>query len=84
MVIWGLQWQVIECQRVEPAADLSGALATLLERLVGEGWQSEGTSEYGFVFIRRGTERRLAMLTPRDPYSPTAQSFSPFAPEMRP
>ena len=67
MVIWDLQWQVIECQRVESAADLSGALATLLERLVGEGWLSEGSSEYGFIFIRRGTERRLAMLTPRDP-----------------
>jgi hypothetical protein len=30
------------------------------------------------VFIRRDNERRLLMLTPRDPYDATLQSFSPF------
>jgi len=39
--------------------------------------QAEGSAEYGFVFIRRETERRFLMLTPRDPYCTTPQSFSP-------
>jgi hypothetical protein len=30
------------------------------------------------VFIRREAERRLLMLTPRDPYDTTSQSFNPF------
>jgi hypothetical protein len=40
-------------------------------------WGSS-TPEYGFVFIRRETERRLLTLTPRDLYDTTQQSFSPF------
>jgi hypothetical protein len=31
------------------------------------------------VFIRNGAERRLLMLTPRDPYDTAPQSFDPFA-----
>jgi hypothetical protein len=57
------------CQHLEPAADLSGAMAATIERLEGDGWQAEGTAEYGFVFIRREGERRLLMLTERDPHS---------------
>jgi hypothetical protein len=78
LVAWDLRWQVIDCQRLDPAADLSGAMAATIERLEGDGWQAEGTAEYGFVFIRREGERRLLMLTERDPYSTTVQSFSPF------
>ena len=78
MVVWDLQWNMIECQRLEAGADLSGAMAVTIERLSGEGWQAEATPEYGFVFIRREAERRLLMLTPRDPQSTGAQSFSPF------
>jgi len=73
-----MHWQVIECQRLGPAADLSGAMAATIERPSGEGWQAEATPEYGFVFIRRETERRVLALKPRDPYDTTAQSFSPF------
>lgn len=47
-------------------------------RLEAEGWQAEATPEYGFVLVRRGPDRRLLMLTPRDPYSTGAQSFNPF------
>jgi hypothetical protein len=32
----------------------------------------------GFVFMRRGADRRLLTLTPRDPHDATAQSFNPF------
>jgi hypothetical protein len=78
VVVWDLQWRVIESQRLEAAADLSGAMTATIERLSTEGWQPEATAEYGFVFIRREVGRRLLMLTPRDPYDTTAQSFSPF------
>jgi hypothetical protein len=69
---------VLECQGLEPAADLSVAMAVAISRLEAEGWQAESSAEYGFVFIRRGDDRRLLMLTPRDPYETRAQSFSPF------
>jgi hypothetical protein len=78
VVLWDLHRHVIECERLERAADLSGAMAATIERLSGEGWQAEAPPEYGFVFLRRQTERRPLMLTPRDPYNATAQSFSPF------
>jgi hypothetical protein len=78
VVLWDLHWQLLDCQRLEPAADLSGAMAATIDCLSGDGWQAEATPEYGFVFIRRETERRLLMLTPLDPYSTAAQSFNPF------
>jgi hypothetical protein len=78
VVLWDLHWHVLDCQRLEPAADLSGAMAATLDRLAADGWQAEATPEYGFVFIRREPGRRLLMLTPRDPYDMTSQSFSPF------
>jgi hypothetical protein len=53
-------------------------MAAVIERLAGDGWEAEATPEYGFVFIRREGERRLLMLTPRDPYGTAAQSFNPF------
>jgi hypothetical protein len=45
VVVYDLQWQILECQRLEPAADLSGAIAATIERLAGEGWHAEGTPE---------------------------------------
>jgi hypothetical protein len=78
VVVWDIHWHVMACQRLEPATDLSGAMTAAIDRLANEGWQAEATPQYGFVFIRRDTERRLLMLTPRDPYSTTSQSFDPF------
>jgi hypothetical protein len=78
VAVFGLQWQVIESHRLEPAADLSGAMATAIERLAGDGWQAEDQPRFGFVFLQRDTERRLLMLTPRDPHDTTPQSFLPF------
>ena len=77
VVVWDLQWQVLACQRLEPEADLSGAMVSAIQQLAGDGWQAESEPNYGFVFIRRKTERRLLMLTPRNPYD-AAQNFSPF------
>jgi len=78
IVIRNMQHHVIDVQRLEAAADLAGAMAAAIERLSDEGWQAEGGAKYGFVFIRREAERRLLMLTERDPYSTTSQSFDPF------
>jgi hypothetical protein len=39
VAVYGLQWQVIESRRLEPAADLSGAMTAATERLASEGWQ---------------------------------------------
>jgi len=46
--------------------------------LASEGWEPEGDALYGFVFIRRLGERRMLMLTPRDPLQNSPQSFDPF------
>lgn len=78
IVLWDLQWQILECQRVEPHTDLSAAMNTALQQLEAQGWIAEGDSPYGFVFIRRAGERRMLMLTPRDPRDPSRQSFNPF------
>ena len=75
---------------MEAAADVSGAMETAIERLGSDGREPETTPEYGlsgvnyffrstaFRFVRRGADRRLQMLTPRDPHATAVQSFSPF------
>ena len=78
VVLRDMQHQVIEVQRLKPTTDLRGAMTATITRLAADGWQAEGSAEYGFVFIRRAGERRLLMLTERDPYSTAVQSFNPF------
>ncbi|MHB8723547.1 MAG: hypothetical protein ACYDAH_19440 [Steroidobacteraceae bacterium] len=78
IVLWDLQWRIIDHQRIEPHADLRLAMASTLQQLSSEGWQAEGDALYGFVFIRRLGERRMLMLTPRDPFAVSQQSFDPF------
>ena len=78
IVIWDLQWQVIDCRGLPRGGNLCAALAEALERLGLEGWQAEGGSEFGFTFVTRGGERRLVTITGRDPFNATTQSFSPF------
>lgn len=60
------------------AADLSGAMTAAIERLTAQGWEAEAEARFGFAFIRRAGERRLLMLTPRDPYDTRPQSFNGF------
>jgi hypothetical protein len=36
IAIFGLQWQVIESHRLEPASDLNGAMTAAIVRLAGE------------------------------------------------
>jgi hypothetical protein len=78
VVFFDLQWQVVECQRLEPSADLRSAITTTLDRLLSEGWQPESTPRFGFAFLNRNGTRRLLILTERDPYDLKPQSFSPF------
>jgi hypothetical protein len=78
VVLWDLQWHVIEVQRLEPASDLYGGLVATVERLKRDGWQIEGAIDHGFAFVSRGSERRLLMLTERDPAESSRQTFSPF------
>ena len=78
LAVFGLRWQVIESHRLEPAADLSGAMTAAIERLAAGGWHIEAEPRFGFAFLRREGERRLLMLTPRDPHDMRPQSFSPF------
>jgi len=71
----------VACTRVSALGARRGPIrrmAAAMGRLEAEGWLAEGSAEYGFVFIRRAGERRLLMLTPRDPCRTTSQSFSPF------
>ena len=78
MAVFGLQWQVIESHRLDPGADLLGAMATTIERLAIEGWRAESEPRFGFVFIHKERDRRLLILSPKDPFDTTPQSFSPF------
>jgi hypothetical protein len=78
LVIFDLQWKIIDCQRLEPSADLRSAMTAAIDRLTAEGWQPEGTPRFGFVFLNRGGIRRLLILTERDPLDTRPQTFSPF------
>jgi hypothetical protein len=69
---------VIDSQRLEPASDLNGAMATVTARLAADGWQIEDEPRFGFLFIRRAGESRLLMLMPRDLNDTQPQSFSLF------
>jgi hypothetical protein len=77
-VLFNLQWTVIESVRLGPATNLAAAMNAAVERQVSQGWQAESSHEFGFVFLRRHGERRLMILTERDPYDTRPQSFSPF------
>jgi hypothetical protein len=78
LVIFDLQWKIIERQRLEACTDLRSAMTAAINRLTAEGWQPEGTADFGFVFLNRGGIRRLLILTERDPHDTRPQTFSPF------
>ena len=83
-VIFDLQWKVIESLKLEARTDLSAAIAAAIESQASLGWQTEGSHEFGFVFLCRAGERRLLILTERDPYDRRPQSFSPFSQSIAP
>jgi hypothetical protein len=78
LIVWDLEWHALECECLDSGMDLHTAVSDTIERLRIAGWHPEGTTEFGFVFMRRNTERRLLMLTARDPRTTSQQSFCPF------
>jgi hypothetical protein len=78
LVLFDLQWKVIEYQRLEPCADLHRAMTTTLNQLVRDGWELGSTVKFGFVFLNRNGTRRLLILTERDLFDARPQTFSPF------
>jgi hypothetical protein len=78
LVLFDLQWKIIQCKRLEPSTDLRRAMTTAVERLISEGWSAEGPQEFGFVFLNRDGIRRLLILTERNPFDERPQTFTPF------
>jgi hypothetical protein len=77
IVLWDLDWRVLHCTRVDTGASLRVELQNAIDRLESEGWQADGTPEFGFLFLTRCRERRLLMLTVRNPLERSPQSFNP-------
>lgn len=67
LTISDLQRNLITCEALPAGADLREVLRASLTQCAGEGWQAENDGAYGFVFIAKGSERRLVNLTPADP-----------------
>jgi len=78
IVLFDLQWKIIECLRLEHATDLRTAMTTAIQRLTEDGWHPESVPRFGFVFLNRNGTRRLLILTERDPHDSRPQSFSAF------
>jgi hypothetical protein len=78
IVIWTLHWSVVEVEVLAPMADLAAAMSAALARLHCAGWTVEASAGFGFTFIHRDGERRLVVITARDPASAARQSFDPF------
>ena len=78
IVVWDLQWQIIDVARPRRGDDLRAALTAAILGLERDGWVQESIGEFGFAFVSRANERRLVMITARDPFASAAQSFSPF------
>jgi hypothetical protein len=77
IVLWDLDWRVLYCSPVGTGVSLRGALQNAIVRLESEGWEANGTAEFGFLFLTRCKERRLLMLTARNPLERSPQSFNP-------
>lgn len=78
VVTFTIHWHIISVETIKPGADAALGLASSLARLAANGWHAECTPEFGFVFVRRGDDRMLVIVTGRDPNSDVAPSFSPF------
>ena len=78
IVVWSLQWAIIERTELEANSNFDAAMAMALRRWALQGWEAEGEYDYGFAFLRKDRERRLMAITPRDPYDERPQSFNPY------
>lgn len=80
IVVWTLQWVVIESTKLEAVQDFDAEMSAVLRQWALRGWDAESAYDYGFVFLRKASERRLVAITPRDPLDQRPQSFNPFRP----
>lgn len=78
LVLWSLEWEVIECRRLECGTDFAAAMRRAIACAGVDDWMAEDAPDFGFVFLRRGAARRLLMLTRRNPSDAIRQSFNPF------
>jgi hypothetical protein len=78
VVVWDLHWRVIDCRRLEPAVDPRTEFDRTIAVWARDGWLAQSPGAFGFTFLARSGERRLLAVTTRDPFSTSAQSFSPF------
>jgi hypothetical protein len=78
IVLLTLHREIIDYQTLQPSADLRHAMTTTIERLQADGWNAESNATHGFVFGSRNGERRLLMITARDPEERGPQTYSPF------
>jgi hypothetical protein len=77
VVLWDMHRTVIECQRIAAGADLRACVTAAIEQYRVHGWQPEGPTDFGFVFLSRGNDRRLLALTERNPQDEAHHSFNP-------
>jgi hypothetical protein len=67
LTVSDLHRSLITCTPVPAGTDLRATMRDALAGHAADGWQAENDGAYGFVFIARGSERRLVNLTPADP-----------------
>ncbi len=78
IVVWTLQWVIVERTELEANSNFEAAMSMALRRWSLQGWEVESGYDYGFAFLRQGSERRLMAMTPRDPNDQRPQSFNPY------
>ena len=79
VVVWDLQWQLLERAEVEPQSDLGEAMATPIKRLAADGWIVERPiSSMDSCLSAARWNGGFRCLTPHDPHATIEQSFSPF------
>jgi hypothetical protein len=67
LTVCDLHRNLISCEALESGADLRVVLKRAVADLENEGWRAENDGSFGFVFIARGSDRRLLNLTPAHP-----------------
>jgi hypothetical protein len=78
VVLWDVLWRLIECVEIPAHSDPRSGFLEAIDRCRTQGWQAEGSAQFGFVFLSRGADRRLLVLTERNPSDGGEQAFSPY------
>ena len=67
LVVSDIHRNLLSSTSLPGGSDLRATLREVLLTYASNGWQAEGNGAYGFVFLARGSERRMVNLTPMDP-----------------